>query len=200
MRAWRSMTFIDGVGKRKTGYCGWKKAGGLWHRTRWALKKRRRALPSNTVGFEKKAAGFTIKHGGLWKKHGGLCHRTRRALKKSRRALASNTAGFEKKGGGPCDATPQAFHQTFTCIHNVIIVYYLSKVFPGTFGEVSRGFFENLKTPKRQKVTMSPFFWHFSWRWWAILLIIKLFIWFLPLMYTLFLSRSVQLLRRPFLW
>ena len=29
------------------------------------MEKSRRALASNTVGFEKKAAGFTIKHGGL---------------------------------------------------------------------------------------------------------------------------------------
>lgn len=29
------------------------------------MEKRRRALASNTVGFEKKAAGFAIEHGGL---------------------------------------------------------------------------------------------------------------------------------------
>ncbi|MGR4859830.1 hypothetical protein ABLT32_12410 [Bacteroides pyogenes] len=50
------------------------------------MEKSRRALPSNTAGFEKKAAGFTIKHGGL-------CHRTRRALKKK-------SAGFAIKHGG----------------------------------------------------------------------------------------------------
>ncbi|MGR4859829.1 hypothetical protein ABLT32_12405 [Bacteroides pyogenes] len=44
------------------------------------MKKSRRALPSNTAGFEKKSAGFAIEHGGLWKK--------------SWRALPSNTAGF----------------------------------------------------------------------------------------------------------
>ncbi|WP_212124078.1 hypothetical protein [Bacteroides pyogenes] len=40
------------------------------------MEKRRRALASNTVGFEKKAAGFAIKHGGL-------CDPTPQALKKT---------------------------------------------------------------------------------------------------------------------
>jgi len=40
------------------------------------MEKSRRALPSNTAGFEKNTTGFTIKHGGL-------CDPTPQALKKT---------------------------------------------------------------------------------------------------------------------
>ena len=93
-----------------------------------------------------------------------------------------------------------ASYKTFNHILGVIINYHYGWCCFRLIEEAFRRFFRFLKTPKRQKVTMSPFFWYLSWGWWVILLIINLFIWFFPLMSTLFLSSSVQLLRIPFLW
>lgn len=69
----------------------------------------------------------------------------------------------------------RTFHKTFKRICCVIIVYYLLRVSRVTFGEASGGFFEDLKTSKRQNVTMSPFFCNFSWNIYFILLIISVF-------------------------
>ncbi|MBR8737468.1 hypothetical protein IX340_000463 [Bacteroides pyogenes] len=57
-----------------------------------------------------------------------------------------------------------ASYKTFTCILVVIINYHYEWCCFSLIEEAFRRFFRFLKTPKRQKVTMSPFFCHFSWR------------------------------------